>query len=243
MKVLFKILCFLIFLAPVISNAQEKVTFYSIDSLEITADLYEIDKNYPYIILFHQVGGSRGEYNVLAKRLVKLGYNCLAVDLRNGEESNFVKNETAEKAKEKKVPCGLEDTQNDILAAIDYIFYKNYREVILFGSSFSASLCLKTAKGNPKIKAVVAFSPGEFFLPDTEIKYEIKGLKKPVFVASSVKEYPYMLELFVNVSSEYKTIFKPMKGEGAYGTKSLTDECDSSDEYWLELLMFFRKLK
>ncbi|MBN2683294.1 MAG: dienelactone hydrolase family protein [Bacteroidales bacterium] len=241
---IYRNIIFLIFFGSLFSlQAQEKVTFMSFDSLEVTAEIYEVNKNDPYILLFHQIGGSRGEYRVIAKKLLKFGYNCIAVDLRSGKESEFVSNETAERAENKGISRSLIDSEKDILAAIDYAFYKNHKQVLLFGSSFSASLALKAAKGNPKVKAVIAFSPGEFFLPDLEIKDELKNFKKPVFVASSVKEYPYMLELFVNVPTQNKTVFKPSKGTGDYGTKSLGDECATANEYWLELLLFFRKLK
>ena len=91
------------------SEAQQMVTFFSSDGLTVTADLYLKDKSYPFIILFHQANFSRGEYQETAPKLMKLGYNCLAVDLRSGKEVNFIKNETAAKAHEKNLP------RNDLL--------------------------------------------------------------------------------------------------------------------------------
>ena len=68
---------------------KKKVTFTAEDGLEITADLYVEKEEYPYILLFHQAESSRGEYNETAIKLAKLRYNCLAVDLRSGNNSNY----------------------------------------------------------------------------------------------------------------------------------------------------------
>jgi len=83
--------------------AQKAVTFTAKDGLLVTADLYESDASYPYLLLFHQAGSSRGEFREIAPRLTKLGYNCLAVDLRAGNENNFVVNQTSLRAKEQKM--------------------------------------------------------------------------------------------------------------------------------------------
>ena len=60
---------------------KETVVFHSADSLQITADEYIIAKENPYILLFHEQGSSRGEFESIAERLCKMDYNCLAVDL------------------------------------------------------------------------------------------------------------------------------------------------------------------
>ena len=52
---------------------EKKFLFLSLDSLEITADLYKIENNKaPYIILFHQANFSRGSYLDIAPKLNKL---------------------------------------------------------------------------------------------------------------------------------------------------------------------------
>jgi alpha-beta hydrolase superfamily lysophospholipase len=97
MKVVF--LAFFSFCLCLNSIAQEKINFTASDHLKISADLYLKDQTLPFIILCHQANSSRGEYFEIASRLQKLGYNCLAIDLRAGESMNYVKNETAERAK------------------------------------------------------------------------------------------------------------------------------------------------
>ena len=95
-----------LFLAFVLSAfnviKKETVTFTSADGLQITADEYIIEKDNPYILLFHEQGSSRGEFQTIARKLCKMDYNCLAVDMRNGGNDNFVSNETVKQCQIKK---------------------------------------------------------------------------------------------------------------------------------------------
>ncbi|MFC2151286.1 dienelactone hydrolase family protein [Bacteroidota bacterium] len=223
-------------------DAQEKVTFSAEDGLKITADLYEVNPSDPFIILFHQAGYSRGEYLQTANKIIKFGYNCLAVDLRSGGEVNYIQNHTALLAVQQGYSADYLSSKKDIEAAINWVKERNDKPVILFGSSFSASLSLLVAKENPLVKAVVAFSPGEFFTPGLNIQTEIKNLEKPIFVASSQREFPYIDTLLSFVPSSNKTIFAPKSG-GEHGSKSLWKSNPNNQEYWLALTMFFSNIR
>jgi len=225
------------------SNAQQTVTFESSDGLKVTADLYLQDKSYPYIILYHQADFSRGEYLETAPRLLKLGYNCLAVDLRSGKEVNFVQNVTATNAREKNLPTGYLDAEKDMLAAIAYVKKLSGQKIVLFGSSYSASLSLKIAKNNPLIKAVVAFSPGEYFQPHLTLKTELAKLQLPVFIAATKQERPFIKDMLSGVSDNMITWYVPSKAPGTHGSKALWQSTPGSEECWLTLLMFFKNLK
>jgi len=224
-------------------SAQEKVSFQAEDGLQVTADLYQVNPERPYVILLHQAGYSRGEYKNIARKILKFGYNCLAVDLRSGGEVNYIQNHTALVAVQKGYSTDYLSSLKDIEASIKWVKKRSDKPVVLFGSSFSASLSLLLAKDNPDIDAVIAFSPGEFFEPEINIKAEIKDLKKPVFVAASKREEPYIKEMFRFVPSTNKTIFAPEKGPGEHGSKSLWNSNPTSKEYWLALTMFFSKIR
>ena len=86
-------------LSCLLSFAQETIEYSAKDGLEITADLYEAPESDTFILLFHQAGWSRGEYKETAPKLNTLGYSCLAVDQRSGDEVNAVKNKTHIRAK------------------------------------------------------------------------------------------------------------------------------------------------
>gem|GEM_PF-5977157 len=74
--------------APALASNSQSISFKSADGILITADSYvPHTTTSPLILLFHQAGSSRGEYNEIAPRLNELGFNCIAVDLRSGEFS------------------------------------------------------------------------------------------------------------------------------------------------------------
>jgi hypothetical protein len=90
---------------------------------------------------------------------------------------------------------------------------------------------------------VIAFSPGEYFLPQINIRDTISDLRKPIFVSSSRAETPYVKEIVSRVSEEYVKVFEPQLGEGQRGTISLSSENENNSEYWLALLLFFKELR
>lgn len=235
-------LLLIFFIIAVKGYGQRTVTFSSEDNLNITADLYLKDKDLPFIILFHQANSSRGEYIETAHRLLKLGYNCLAVDLRSGKEINYIPNLTAVDAAEKKIPTTYLDAEKDILASIAYIKSISSRKIVLFGSSYSASLVMKTANHNADILSVIAFSPGEYFQPKLILKDAIAGYDKPIFVASTTKEKPFVQELISDIPEELLTLYVPKESEGVHGSKALWENQPGSEEVWLSLLLFFEKL-
>ncbi len=222
---------------------KQRVTFKASDGLTITADKYLVNEEYPYILLFHMSGSSRGEYVEIAEKLTKLNYNCLAVDLRSGKNSNYINNETARLAEQSGKSTRLIDARMDIQAAIDYAYNTNPKPVILFGSSYSASLCLVEGQVNPKVAAVIAFSPGEYFGDDLRIQDELSNIGKPLFVGATQREQPYTRELLTNVDPEQLTFFSPENSPGQHGSRTLWESSQSKDEYWLALLMFFNSLQ
>ena len=138
-----------LFLAFVLTSLnvirKETVTFTSDDGLLVTADEYIIASDNPYILLFHEQESSRGEFETIARKLCKMDYNCLAVDIRNGGSVNFISNETVKRCRESRCPVGPGDVEKDMLAAINYAFERSSQPVILFGSCANGSLCLKMA--------------------------------------------------------------------------------------------------
>jgi dienelactone hydrolase len=223
-------------------NGQKKIVFPSKDGLEITANLFFLSDTLPYMILCHQADYSRAEYDETANKFCKFMYNCLAIDLRSGDEINGVKNETAARAKEKNKPAGFLDSEQDILAAIDYAFGKSKKKVILVGSSYSASLVMKIGAKDERIKAVIAFSPGEYFGKAYSLKENLKNIPVPLFVASSKDEGPTLLKLMEGIQSPKKQLFTPAS-KGAHGARALWKENQNAHEYWLAILMFMRSVR
>lgn len=235
------ILFFAIFNSGVI-KAQKTISFFSKDGILITADLYITNDTLPYVILCHQAESSRGEYLETALKFGKFGYNCIAIDMRSGGEMNTIKNETSVNAKAKGRSTTYLDAAQDITAAIDYAYELSKKKVVLVGSSYSASLVMKIAVDNNDVKAVIAFSPGEYFGEKYSLKDSVKTLTKPLFVTSSKPESEKVGELIKDVASKKKQQFTPSKN-GAHGSKALWKETPNHQEYWLALMMFMLGIK
>jgi len=222
--------------------AQKVVTFLAPDGLLLTADAYIEDEKNPYMILFHQEGSSRGEYRETAPRLMKFGYNCLAVDLRSGKEANYVQNESARLALKTGKKNDYLSCLQDIKAAIDYVRLSDTsRQVILVGSSFSASLCLMAAIHHPGVKAVIAFSPGEYFAPRLILRDALAGFDKPALITGTTEEASYWKELFSKTDLSRLTFFVPEKKKGVHGSRALSSVSEAQTDYWIEVMLFLKK--
>jgi dienelactone hydrolase len=233
---------FLLLFATISLYAQKKLEFASKDGVMITATIFKVNDTLPYFILCHQEGSSRAEYDETAPKFMKLNYNVLAIDMRSGNECKGIKNETAIKAKEQNKATGLLDSEQDMQAAIDYVWGKSKKKVMLVGSSYSASLALKIATSDPRVKAVLCFSPAEYFGKTLSIRESIKNLSTPVFAASSKEEAPALSRLIADIRSPLKLQYIPSE-EGSHGSKALTGKGEGSKECWLSLLLFMKQVK
>ena len=210
--------------------AQEKVSFEAEDGLEVTADWYAANEDAQIIVLCHQAGWSRGEYKETALWLNDLGYSCLATDQRSGEGVNDVKNETAARAKAKGMKQSYLDAEPDICAAVEFAYKMKNEKVILVGSSYSASLVLKVAAERPEVKAVAAFSPGEYFGKKMHLADKIKGLSLPTFITCSPNEVEKTKDLASKISKTEPTFFEP-KLHGEHGSRALWTSKEGFEAY------------
>ena len=221
---------------------KETITFPSKDSLPITADIYKIKETPITILLCHQAGYSRGEYKDSAIELNKLGYSVMAIDQRSGNTVNNIDNQTAIAAKIKGLGLTYLDAKQDIEAAIDYIYEQNGgRKILLVGSSYSSSLALLIGENNSKIKAVAAFSPGEYF-KNIDINKTISTTKKPVFVTSSQSESAAVTILVNKINPFFITHFIP-KVKGIHGSRALWKTTEGNETYWTAFRSFLSSLK
>jgi len=220
-------------------NNIKTITFPSKDGLSITADLYTTMKAKDFMVLCHQAGFSRGEYVETAAILQKMGYSALAIDQRSGNKANGIKNETNAEAKHKGLSTSYLDAKQDIEAAIDYAYKLNKNKpIILVGSSYSSSLVLLIAAHNNKVKAIAAFSPGEY-LHGINLAESIKDLNKPCFVTSAKSEINQTSKVVRYVNAKYITHFKP-NVTGIHGSKTLWRSNAGHESYWKAFKSFLR---
>ncbi len=225
---------------PKIQPSMTTITFPSLDGLEITADLFHVADDAPVFVLCHQARYNRTEHTETAKALMARGYNCLATDQRSGGVLNDQDNETAKRATAKGLPTSYLDAEPDIIAAVNYMAEKYKQPVILVGSSYSAALGLKVAKENPNVKAVLSFSPGEYFDDKLALGKTIAGLDKPTFITSSKSEVP-TAQLLVDVVDKHAITHFVPASDGAHGSRVLWSAQSFSGEYWAAVNAFLEK--
>lgn len=216
------------------------VQFAAPDGLTIYATLYHQERSLPIVVLCHQAGSSKDEYAQIAPRLNKLGFNCLSIDQRSGGKKLGGQNQTADLALQKGLLNNYIDAEQDIIAAIEYAFAMYDKPIILVGSSYSASLSIKIGSKNPKVWAVSAFSPGEYFANDIQlITNSAHSFTKPLFITSSKEESADTKKIFDASPSKQKTQFVP-SGEGIHGSRALWKETPNSAEYWQAFEAFLK---
>ncbi len=222
---------------------KDTIRFPSEDGLMVTADLYieKNDKDAPFIILYHQAGWSRGEYAEIAPKLNKLGFNCLAVDLRSGDKVNGVRNHTASRAMSQNKKTSYEDSLPDMLRAIELVKKQlSTGTVILWGSSYSASLALKIAGDWPDlVDGVMAFAPGEYFKTHTKtwIQDSATHITIPTFITSARAEKPSWSDIYDAIPSKHKFSYLPPT-PGNHGSRALWTQFPDNDGYWVAVENF-----
>jgi len=241
-KTLISIVCVIFLVCALSANTYaalvDTIRFPSEDGLMVTADLYieQNNKSAPFIILYHQAGWSRGEYTEIAPRLNKLGFNCMAVDLRSGGMVNGVRNHTAVRAKQQQKKTSYEHALPDMLRAIELVRKQlSSGKVILWGSSYSASLVLKIAGDWPDlVDGVLAFAPGEYFNTHTKtwIQDSASHITIPAFITSARNEKPSWSEIFAAIPSKHKFSYLPTT-PGNHGSRALWKQFPDNDRYWL----------
>lgn len=135
------------------------------------------------VLLFHQAASNRAEFAPVVPRLVKAGYNVIAIDQRAGGHRFDATNETVRKLGRSG---DYLDALPDLETALAYARRANPGvPVILWGSSYSASLSLVLAANHPAdVAGVVAFSPGDYFGLKLRVAEAAAKVSVPVFVTS-----------------------------------------------------------
>jgi len=219
----------------------KELVFDAPDHRKVYADFYPSAtlNSEKVILMFHQAGSNAGEYETIEPLMAALGYNCIAVDQRSGGDMWGRQNRTATKSG----PGEYLDAYNDLVGALDYAHTSNYTTIIVWGSSYSASLVLKLASENPTIKAVISFSPGEYMDDKTLVKSWASKVIVPVFFACTTDEKSDgRADIFAAIASDDKVLVA-LPG-GVHGSSTLIpDKSKAADEYMAKLKSFLSNLK
>ena len=234
--------------APVPGELAEKypavrVEIKAKDGQPVVGNLYDVGEDRPVILLCHQAGYNKHEYVGIAPKLNAMGFNVLAIDQRSGGPLAGYQNETAKMAEAKGIEAKMVDAEPDLEGAVDYLSNRYKRKVTLWGSSYSSSLALFVGMNNSNVKAVISFSPGDYFGETKESLAEVfKTLKKPFLVTSSKAEATSLAALLKGVSlNETQSQFIP-EGNGYHGSRALWEGQKGGEEYWAAVRNFLSKV-
>lgn len=217
------------------------LTYEAADGVVITADYYPNKDASQLIVLLHQADFSRGAYKNIAPRLVDSGFACLAVDLRGGKIANEVYNETQKSAESLGLSTGYIEALKDIVATTTYVLDDNELEIVLWGSSYSASLALMHAAIESRVAKVVAFSPGEYLSNQNTVRSTIADLDKPVFLTGGSAEFDLVVQPIISGLPKAKiTQWKPT-GRSDHGSKTLWQPGEATDQLYTMICAFLRK--
>lgn len=224
----------------------QKISFLSLDSLEITAHLYHKNDTAPTILLCHQARWNKYEYDSIALVLHQKGFNCLAIDQRSGgpmgDSSEYV-NETFLRAQKAEKGTDYLDAHQDILAGINHAYGLYKKPLVLWGSSYSSTLALYTAIASDSVKAVISFSPGNYFSEEKgDLVALLDNFEKPFFITSSKKEAPETTELLANRKLTAKQIHFIPAADGYHGSRALWSKNVGNEEYWEAVNVFLNNL-
>lgn len=219
------------------SVRTEQVLLEAADGVEVYGSWSTPANPRALILLFHQAGSGQGEYLTIAPRLTAQGFATLTIDQRSGGDM-FGGNWTVKKLGGER---SYLEARRDLDAALAWARAKGL-PVIVWGSSYSASLALLLAADNPgDIKGVLAFSPDEYFEGKPSVGDAAAKLRMPVFLTSSqdAEEISAAKALFDRVPAANKRQFVPVKG-GVHGSSILIAERNpgGAEDGWAAVIGF-----
>ncbi|WP_223786581.1 alpha/beta hydrolase [Marinicella meishanensis] len=251
------VFCFLLFSfhslavagSPAAAHAtqSQEVETTANDGVRVFGEQYfgTLDAKAPLILLFHQAGSNgRGEYGDLIPWLQAAGFRAIAWDLRSGKARFDHDNRTASalNSTEKISYC---DVSPDLQAALDYVVQQDLAEkVVVWGSSYTASLVFKLAADNPqRIAGVAAFSPAAGGpMVDCRARMWVDQVQAPVIVFRPEKEMELassqeQRDILVAAGAEFHVI-----ANAVHGSSMLVDARSKHDmqaardtvEQWLK---------
>jgi len=226
---------------------SKKVTFKVQNKRTVYGELYEVGKDQPVILLCHQSGFNKYEYVDIAPKLNALGFNCLAVDLTSGGTFQEKKNETIENTTppiDRNEMAHIAAAEEEIAAAISYLYEKYKKRITIWGSSNSATLGLLAASKYKNINAAIAFSGFDHFRENrTSLSVIIPKIEKPLFMSSAKVEASIITGLLEGVQLRKNQIHFTPNGIGDHGSKALWNGRTDADEYWVAIKSFLKSLK
>lgn len=163
-----------------------EITFSAADGARVFATHMRAKKaTKKIILLFHQAGSNRHEYDPIAPELNSAGFDTLAVDQRSGGSKWGHPNKTVDAIGHS---ASYSQAYPDLQGALTWAIDQKYTTIISVGSSYSASLNFVLASENPhRLTAGASFSPGEYFPNKDRIKNAASKVRIPFYVTAGTQ--------------------------------------------------------
>ncbi|BBB08514.1 alpha/beta hydrolase [Sphingopyxis sp. EG6] len=216
--------------------AAVPVTLTAADGVKVAALHYPAPNPKAVILLFHQANSSKAEYATIAPRLVTAGYSALAIDQRSGGDL-FGPNQTVAAIGRS---ADYAEAQRDLQAALAW-GKEQGAPVILWGSSYSAALVFRVA-ADPAVKAVLAFSPGEYLGDGAPVAEAAGRVQVPTFItsASDPAEVGAGKAILTASPATAKQQYVPAKGVHGSSTLIPSRNPTGAAANWDAVLVFLR---
>jgi len=224
------------------AQATQPVELKAPDGVTVYGTYYPAAASRALILLFHQAGSSSGEYADIAPRLQRAGFAALAIDQRVGGNL-YGANRTMAAYQGKTDYLGA---LPDLEAALAWGKAKRM-PIVLWGSSYSASLVFllaNAADAKGSVKAVMAFSPGEYFSDRKMVEAAAAKVTVPVFVtsANTVEEEAEAKAIVTATRSTDRQQYIPRTGVHGSSTLNATKNPGGADENWNAVLAFLKRV-
>ncbi|MGF7151364.1 dienelactone hydrolase [Sphingomonas zeicaulis] len=211
------------FVEPVLIKADDGVIVHGLD--------YRTSRPRAVVLLFHQAGSSKAEYNEIAAKLIDRGFNALAIDQRSGGNL-FGINETVQALGRS---ADYAAARPDLDAALAWA--KGERlPVILWGSSYTAGMVFELAADHPgEIAGVLAFSPGEYREGSTAVATAAGKVDVPIYVtAEKTPEEARGAKAILAASPSKDKIYATPRKTGVHGSSTLiaARNPEGADDNW-----------
>lgn len=172
--------------------AVQKLGFDAPDGMQIVGAFYRATKeNSPAVLMLHQYGGNRADYDRLARQFQANGIGVLAIDGRGFGESN--KRADGSKVAPSQSNETVAAMKSDVAAAVKFLGEQmnvDKRRIGIIGASYGSSLAIIHAADNAEIKSVSLLSPGTNYFGNlpTEPAIEKYGARPVLIVAAEDDE-------------------------------------------------------
>ncbi|NLS25968.1 hypothetical protein S2M10_09480 [Sphingomonas sp. S2M10] len=217
--------------------SADPVTLTAADGVKIAGVYTRAAKPKALLLLFHQAESSKDEYALLAPQLAQAGYSSLRIDQRAGG-TLFGVNETVRMLGHS---ASYAEAKQDLDAAFAWARQQKL-PILLWGSSYSAALIFPLAAAHPgQVRALLAFSPGEYLDDKGAVARAASQVRVPIFVTSARdgQEEDAARKILKASPATQKTQFVPRLG-GAHGASTLlrTKNPDGAQEAWRATMAF-----